>query len=109
MQVERCILQITLCNMKLGAVETLVRARQPLLKILSRHRQRLMRRLRLRLRQIGIVALVERAAVATDVHEEVATFGQSGVQFLQSLDDEVDRPPQRLGHSGLAVTTYRKG
>src|SRR3546814_4283871 len=62
-----------------------------------------MRRLRLRLRQIGIVALVERDAVASDVHEEVATFGESRVHFLQSVDDEVDRRPQRLGDRELAV------
>src|SRR3546814_4940100 len=85
MQVERCILQITLCNMKLGAVETLVRARQPLLKILSRHRQRLMRRLRLRLRQIGIVALVERDAVASDVHEERSEEHTSELQSLMRI------------------------
>ena len=70
-------------------------ARQPILEILLRHRQRLLRCFWLWRVQFGVVGLVERHSVILDVHKEVTPVRETIVHFLQGVHDEVDRCLER--------------
>jgi len=50
----------------------------------------------------SIIALVERDAVPGDVHEKVAAMREPVVHFLQCVDDEIDRGPDRSGNAVFA-------
>src|SRR3546814_7099159 len=64
---------------------------KPDFEILLRHRQRRFRRLWLRFVEFIVDCLIERDAVAPDVHEEIAAMRQAVIHLLDCVHDEVDR------------------
>ena len=90
-------------SMRKRALSNFDRVWIPLVEILPRHHERLIRGLRLRGVQSDVVRLVERDPVLRHVHEEVAAVGESIVHLSQRVDDEVDRRAQRLGDRQLVV------
>ena len=46
--------------------------------------------------KFSVVGFVQRDAVASDVHEEIAAMGEAVVDLLQGMDNEVDRGVQGL-------------
>src|SRR3546814_5672902 len=66
------IFEPSLCMAKARRLQHSLGSWKPLLEIFMRQLERLLRCLRLRLGKIGVVALVKRAAVASDIQEEVA-------------------------------------
>ena len=85
------------------AFEALHRCRKPLVEILLSHRERLVWCLRLGLRKLAVIALVDGDAVTPNIHEKEAAVRETVVHLVQRVDDEIDRRAQRFRDRQLAI------
>src|SRR3990167_2931147 len=89
MKFKRCFFQVPLIDSKFGEFVLSHRRWKPFFKILSRHRERLLRRLRSWSMEFLVVVAVERDAVLRDVHEKISPVRETVVHLLQRMHNKI--------------------